>query len=149
MHREFHNNILIVLLRCSPCYYVLCSVFLLLFPLGTAALLHSKLALTGTSHDSRCVQGSNKGTLKILTTFYVLWCAYRRGAQIFQQYRSHPKILGAIKKVPYWAPTNIGCHGTKFRHHGNLVPRICASLICSVFLHRECKCSCLQGCAYV
>ena len=128
----------------SPCYYVLCRLFLLLFPLGMAALLHRKLAVTDTSHDIRHVQGSSKGTLKILSTFYVLWFSvYRRGAQIFQQCRSHPKILGARwvpwRKFHTVAPTNIGCHSTKFRHHGILVPRICASLICSVCLQRECS----------
>lgn len=56
----------------SPCYYVLCRVFLLLFPLVMAVLLHGKLAVTDTSHDGRHVPGSNKGTLNILTTFYVL-----------------------------------------------------------------------------
>ena len=56
----------------SPCYYVLCKVFLLLFPLGMVALLHRKLAMTDTSQDGRHVPGSNKSTLKILTTFYIL-----------------------------------------------------------------------------
>jgi hypothetical protein len=74
----------------SASYYVLCRVFLLLFPLGIAALLHRKLATTNTSHDSRHVQGRSS------PLFYVSWCSVcRRGAQIFQQYRSHPKILGA------------------------------------------------------
>jgi hypothetical protein len=78
----------------------LCGVFLLLFPLRMATLLHRKLALIGTFQDSSHAKGSNKDTLKILTTFYILWCGvYRRGANIFQQYWSCPKILGS-RRVP-------------------------------------------------
>jgi len=56
------------------------------------------------------------------------------GAKIFQKYRSHLRILGAIavgdmEQVPNWWPTNISHHNTKFSGHGDLAPGICTPLL--------------------
>ena len=37
--------------------------------------------------------------------------------------------MGDIQQVPYWGPTNTGCHCTKCSCLGNLAPMICAPLI--------------------
>jgi len=45
VYRE-HSHWSIEMFKINSCYYVLCRVFLLLFPLRMAALLHRKLAMT-------------------------------------------------------------------------------------------------------
>ena len=56
----------------------------------------------------------------------------RRGAQIFQKSRSFLKILGTWKvtwnKFHTEGPQILGAT-SKFSHHGNLVPGICAPLV--------------------
>jgi len=37
-------------------------------------------------------------------------------------------LKGFMKQVPYWGPNNNKQHCTKFNHHGNLAPGICAPL---------------------
>jgi len=36
--------------------------------------------------------------------------------------------MSHMKEVPYWGPTNIMCHCTKFSHLGNLGCGACAPL---------------------
>jgi len=37
--------------------------------------------------------------------------------------------IGEMREVPYWGPTNIRYHDTRFILHGELAPRICALLL--------------------
>jgi hypothetical protein len=51
----------------------------------------------------------------------IWWSSYYRGAKSFQQYRKNLKIVGSRRvTVPFWRPTNIRRHGTKFIFPGSL-----------------------------
>ena len=68
--------------------------------------------------------------LSAAACYYWSYKMYRwsRGAQSFQECISCLKIHGDMQLVPYWEPTNIRHHCTKFGPHDGLPPRICASL---------------------
>jgi len=52
------------------------------------------------------------------------------GAQNSRRNVRHQK--SHVKPVPYWEPTSVKCHRTKFSHPGDLAPGICAPLPSSV-----------------
>jgi hypothetical protein len=61
------------------------------------------------------------------------WYTHAKGAQIFQKYR-HQK--GNMKQVPYFGPTNIRHHHTKFSCRGSVAPMVCAPLLYTFYCKR-------------
>ena len=56
---------------------------------------------------------------------YIYIVSWFRKTHIFQKSGCQEADM---KPIPYCRPTNVGHHPTKFIHHGNLIPRICAPL---------------------